>query len=88
MVNFIVRAVDDILKSEFNLSQGLTDTSKTKINVDVQTTKKSSATGFTKIEKEVHKVQILDPAAGTGTFLAEVIKHINKNFKGAGGNLE
>ncbi|MCK5718951.1 MAG: DNA methyltransferase, partial [Thiomargarita sp.] len=29
IVNFIVRAVDDILKAEFGLSQGLADTSKT-----------------------------------------------------------
>jgi len=31
VVNFIVRAVDDILKTEFNLSKGLADTSKIKI---------------------------------------------------------
>ena len=85
VVNFIVRAVNDILKSEFNLPQGLADTSKTKIQVDTQTTKKNSPTGFTKIDKEVHRVQILDPAAGTGTFLAEVIKQINKKFEGQEG---
>lgn len=33
-------------------------------------------------EIEVHKVQILDPATGTGTFLAEVVKFIySKRFK-------
>ena len=37
------------------------------------------------MEQEVHKVQILDPATGTGTFLAEVIKHVNKKFKGQEG---
>jgi hypothetical protein len=36
VVNFIVRAVDDILKTEFDLPQGLADTSKTKIKVDIQ----------------------------------------------------
>ena len=72
VVNFIVRAVDDILKTEFDLPQGLADTSKTKIKVDVQ---------GKMIEQEVHKVQILDPAAGTGTFLAEVIKLIYKKFE-------
>lgn len=73
VVSFIVRAVDDILKTEFGLTQGLADTTKTKIKVDVQ--------GKT-IEQEVHKVQILDPATGTGTFLAEVVKYIyNTNFK-------
>jgi predicted helicase len=77
VVNFIVRAVDDILKTEFGLSQGLADTSKIRIKVPGQEKKP--------IEKEVHKVQILDPAAGTGTFLAEVIKQINKKFEGQQG---
>ena len=82
VVNFIVRAVDDILKTEFDLPQGLADTSKTKIKINTQTPDKRSATGYKQIEKEVHKVQILDPATGTGTFLAEVVKFIyNKNFK-------
>ena len=76
VVNFIVRAVDDILKTEFDLPQGLADNSKTKIKVDVQ---------GKKIEQEVHKVQILDPATGTGTFLAETIKHIYKKFEGQKG---
>jgi len=76
VVNFIVRAVDDILKTEFDLPQGLADNSKTKIKVDVQ---------GKKTEQEVHKVQILDPATGTGTFLAETIKHIHKKFEGQQG---
>jgi predicted helicase len=67
---------DDILKTEFDLPQGLADSSKTKIKVDVQ---------GKKTEQEVHKVQILDPATGTGTFLAETIKHIHKKFEGQQG---
>lgn len=85
VVNFIVRAVDDILKTEFDLPQGLADTSKTKITVNTQTPDKRSTTGYKQMEQEVHKVQILDPATGTGTFLAEVIKHVNKKFKGQEG---
>lgn len=76
VVNFIVRAVDDILKTEFGLPQGIADTSKTKIKVDVQ---------GTKVEQEVHKVQILDPMTGTGTFLVEIIKLIYKQFEGQQG---
>jgi predicted helicase len=76
VVNFIVRAVDDILKTEFNLKDGLADTAKTKIKIDQQ---------GKKVEQEVHKVQILDPATGTGTFLAEVVKHIYKKFEGQQG---
>jgi predicted helicase len=75
VVNFIVRAVDDILKSEFDLPQGLADTAKTTIKVPVQGSKKL-------MDKEVHKVQVLDPATGTGTFLAEVVSFIyNQKFK-------
>jgi very-short-patch-repair endonuclease len=78
VVNFIVRAVDDVLKTEFDLPQGLADTSKTKI-----TTPNPSKGG--EKTREVHKVQILDPATGTGTFLAEVVKHIHKKFEGQKG---
>jgi predicted helicase len=82
VVNFIVRAVDDVLKTEFGLTKGLADTSKTKIKVKVATNDKRAKSGYTEYEKEIHKVQILDPATGTGTFLAEVVKFIyNKNFK-------
>jgi len=78
VVNFIVRAVDDILKAEFDLPNGLADNSKIKIKVNAQGQNKL-------IEQEVHKVQILDPATGTGTFLAEVIKLIHKKFEGQQG---
>jgi len=85
VVNFIVRAVDDILKTEFGLSQGLADTSKTTIEIDSQTPDKRSPTAYKRVKQEVHKVQILDPAAGTGTFLAEIVKHIYKKFAGQQG---
>jgi len=85
VVNFIVRAVDDILRDEFNLPQGLADTSKTKIKLKVPTHDKRFTAGLREYEQEVHKVQILDPATGTGTFLAEVVKHIYKKFEGQQG---
>jgi len=78
VVNFIVRAADDILKTEFGLPAGLADTSKIQIKAEEQ------GVGG-KVEKEVHKVQILDPATGTGTFLAEVIRQIHKKFGGQRG---
>jgi len=85
VVNFIVRAVDDILKDEFDLPQGLADTSKTKVTVKVPTHDKRYAGGMREYEQEVHKVQILDPATGTGTFLAEVVRQIHKKFEGQQG---
>jgi predicted helicase len=85
VVNFIVRAVDEILKTEFDLPQGLADTSKTKVQIKLQETDKRYKDNVKTIEEEVHKVQILDPATGTGTFLAEVVKHIHRKFKGQQG---
>lgn len=84
VVNFIVRAVDDILKEEFNLPKGLADTSKVKIKrkIDGTATKKGKDVFE---EVDVHKVQILDPATGTGTFLAETVKQIYSKFKGQEG---
>lgn len=85
VVNFIVRAVDDILKTEFNLPLGLADKSKTKIKVNLQETDKRYKENTKTFEQEVHRVQILDPATGTGTFLAEVIKQVHKQFEGQQG---
>ena len=80
VVNFIVRAVDEMLQTEFGLPDGLADTSKVTIDWDTgQTDKKGKAVT---IKKDVHRVQILDPATGTGTFLAEVIKQIAPKIQG------
>jgi N-6 DNA Methylase len=76
VVGFQIRAIDDILKTEFDLPQGIADNSKIKIKVTVQ---------GKQVEQEVHRVQLLDPATGTGTYIAEVIKHIHKKFKGQQG---
>ena len=82
VVNFIVRAVDDVLKSEFGLPDGLADTSKVTVEVDTGQTKTVRGKSKPVIEKrEMHRVQILDPATGTGTFLAEVIKQIAPKIK-------
>ena len=87
VVHFIVNAVDEILKSRFHLSDGLADTSK----VTIRQTSNLYTDNRTKDHKryenrEYHKVQILDPATGTGTFLAEVVHKIYssmENQKGA-----
>ena len=79
VVNFIVRAVDDVLKTEFGLPMGLADTSMIPIEWD---TGQNDAKGKpVMIKKDVHRVQILDPATGTGTFLAEAIKQIAAQVK-------
>jgi hypothetical protein len=81
VVNFIVRAVDEVLKSEFGLADGLADTSR--ITIDWDTGQNDPKTGKpAHIKKEVHRVQILDPATGTGTFLAEVVRLVSERIKG------
>lgn len=80
VVRFIVRAIDNVLKSHFRIKDGIADTSTIKIKVD------GHAKGKTvKVEEEVHKVQLLDVATGTGTFLAEVVKQIYARFEGQEG---
>jgi hypothetical protein len=80
VVDFIVRAVDDVLKTEFGLTDGLADTSK--VTVDWDTGQGDPKTGKPRtIKKEVHKVQILDPATGTGTFLAKAVQLISDRVK-------
>jgi len=71
VVSYIVRSVDHILKTDFGLSDGLADSSKITI-------KNPEGKGKT----DIHKVLILDPAVGTGTFLFCVIDLINESLKG------
>jgi predicted helicase len=78
VVNFIVRAVDDILKTDFELPKGLADKSKIPVKV---VSKETNARDINYTTEIVHKVQILDPAAGTGTFLAETIKQIYRRLE-------
>ncbi|MDX2470198.1 MAG: N-6 DNA methylase [SAR324 cluster bacterium] len=85
VVQFIVRAVDDILKNDFGLKKGLADNTKAKVKLKKEVLTKGKATKsqtkFITEEVEMHRVQILDPATGTGTFLSEVIHQIHSKFK-------
>jgi len=85
VVNFIVRAIDEVLKTHFDLKDGIADKSKIKIAIEDQAFDKRTKTGKAKKEVEVHKVQLLDVATGTGKFLAEAVKQIYKRYKGQEG---
>lgn len=77
VVEFIVRAVDDILRTEFNLPMGLADTSKVEVEQEIEQDIKHRKEKVLK-----HRVQVLDPATGTGTFLAETVKQIKRDLGG------
>lgn len=82
VVGFIVRAVDEILQREFGLSGGLADYSMIEREVAVEQSKdKNSVDGMKHEKRKFHRVQILDPATGTGTFLAEVVNQIYDRYR-------
>lgn len=78
VVQFIVRSVDEILKTEFGIEDGLAST----ITWGEMMARKpelkcpkfcTAATPF---------VQVLDPATGTATFMVEVIEHVHAHMLG------
>ncbi|HDZ22664.1 hypothetical protein LCGC14_0303890 [marine sediment metagenome] len=75
VVGYIVRSIDHILKTNFNLPDGLADATRIKHTFTDHLSGK-------KTTRDVHKVQILDPATGTGTFLHGVIDAIHGTFAG------
>jgi predicted helicase len=76
VVSYIVRSVDELLRTELGLEDGLADTSTwgemAKRHKDL---KIPDAVPLTQAF-----VQILDPATGTGTFLTEIIDLIHKTL--------
>lgn len=61
VVDFIVASVDQILKQDFGLKDGISDTTRTSSDGE-------------------HKVLLLDPATGTGTFLYASVARIRQTF--------
>jgi predicted helicase len=70
VVSFIVRSIDHILRTDFGLKDGLADNSK----VTLENEKGE--------ETESHRVLILDPATGTGTFLHGVVDEVHAQVTG------
>jgi len=81
VVSYIVRSIDHILKTDFGIEDGLADRTKIPLYetvTDKNGKKQSKKTG------ECHKVLILDPAVGTGSFLYGVIEHIHEHIVAKG----
>ncbi|MGH8735249.1 MAG: N-6 DNA methylase, partial [Burkholderiales bacterium] len=76
VVSYIVRSVDELLRTEFGLEDGLADTTTwgamAKRHKDLEIPDGVPASQ--------DFVQILDPATGTGTFLVEVIDLIHRRL--------
>ena len=72
VVSYIVRSVDLLLRERFGLVNGLADTEKSTVDLPGGE------------QKESPRVLILDPSAGTGTFLREVISTIRATIENKG----
>ncbi len=82
VVNFIVKAVDSILKHDFGIEDGLASTETKTIKGKRESKRKINGRYKEILETmDVPAIQILDPATGTGTFLRQSIIQIYENFK-------
>lgn len=64
VVSFIIRSVDAILKDAFGCREGLSDRASLQLPEGRQS----------------HRVLVLDPACGTGTFLYAIVDHMRNDF--------
>jgi predicted helicase len=76
VVQFIVRSVDEILKTEFGIEDGLAST----ITWGEMIARKPELTLPKFCTADTPFVQVLDPATGTGTFIVEVITQIHAHM--------
>ena len=75
VISYIVRSVDQLLRYRFGCPEGLADHSlATYESVENDRT----------VQKQSHKVLVLDPACGTGSFLYAVIDHIREHYRNSG----
>lgn len=70
-----MRSVDEILKRDFCLKDGLADCSTIRGGAEAKSASKNAPQ---------HKVIVLDPAVGAGTFLHGVIDHIHEHVQANG----
>ena len=81
VVGFIVRSVDEVLRTEFGLEDGLASTATWGEVIAASKGKESAEIKLPEGAKESDPfVRILDPATGTGTFLVECVDLIHKTM--------
>ncbi|WP_119390703.1 type ISP restriction/modification enzyme [Taklimakanibacter lacteus] len=84
VVSYIVRSVDNILKTQFDCPTGLADQSMITIKNLDQSLRVKGKNSEVRKTTQSHKVIILDPATGTGTFLYSVVDFIRQQFIASG----
>ena len=76
VVSYIVRSVDRILRERFDCPEGLADRG--------MTTYETSDPDGNVTQHQSHRVLVLDPACGSGTFLYAVIDNIREFYRSSG----
>ena len=79
VVSYIVRSVDSLLKTRFGCAGGFADVCKIDYEREAETGGKAA-----RVKDSSHRVLILDPACGTGTFLYAVVDQIREEFRRQG----
>ena len=72
VISYIVRSVDHLLRERFDCREGLADHGKARYP------------GDDGAEHEAHRVLVLDPACGTGSFLYAVVDHVREHCRISG----
>src|SRR5258706_7853852 len=82
IVSYIVRSVDNLLRSHFNCRDGLAG------SAPPQTPSQAAREGYSddgaSPMQDESPILLLDPACGTGTFLSTVIDHIRETYRQTG----
>ena len=82
-VEFMVRAVDDVLRSRFGLPMGIADTATWR-----ETARSNGFDVPLAVDPDKPFVSMIDPATGTGTFLVEWLRQARRSFERVGGEPE
>ena len=79
VISYIVRSVDYLLRERFGCPDGLADYQMAEYE-----TLKDVGGEQKPVTKKSHRVLVLDPACGTGSFLYAVIDHIREGYRRTG----
>lgn len=83
-VRYLVDMVDNILTTEFGINGGLSNNDQINFKVPCDPYKGNRNKWFDEKTISVPRVAILDPACGTGSFGAEIIKYVKEKYFSGG----
>ena len=77
-VHYLVKMVDQLLVNELNVDGGLSNNEQ--ITIEAPFVSEQSSKGVEYEEISVPRIAILDPACGTGSFGAEIIRYVKEKY--------